>query len=293
METKQISVWGRIGYFLLAILPPIAFLGIQVVAGVIVVFFAMFLEFQNLGSAVLNGNVTEVTAMLLEKYAAITVFASHLTTIPIMAVWYKFSFKKPRPKLFCSFKKVGLISCLAGLVLGVVTCFIANGIEILEYFFLPTTVLESFERLAETAGLGTNIVTILSAVFLAPISEELVCRGLVLNFSRKAFGKFWIANIIQALTFGLLHANWVQGIYAFVIGLVFGYLVKVTGSVIPSIFAHFAVNGSSSTWIGLVFKDVPSTLPLGIMLAVIPWAVVIVLFVWLKKRNVEGNGVTE
>ena len=35
---------------------------------------------------------------------------------------------------------------------------------------------------------------------------------------------FWLANIWQALLFGLLHMNVLQGVYAFTVGLVLGFI---------------------------------------------------------------------
>ncbi len=50
----------------------------------------------------------------------------------------------------------------------------------------------------------------------------------------------------QALLFGLMHPAprkaWVYTFYTFVAGLVFGYATLLTGSLIPSIVAHFVIN---------------------------------------------------
>ena len=55
---------------------------------------------------------------------------------------------------------------------------------------------------------------------------------------------FWYAaaNIIQALLFALYHGNVYQGIYAFLIGLIFGYIFILTGSAVPGMVAHSSVN---------------------------------------------------
>ena len=57
--------------------------------------------------------------------------------------------------------------------------------------------------------------------------------------------RFWIANTIQALLFGVLHLNIVQGAYAFLLGLVLGWLVWRTGSLAWSMGLHLVVNFSS------------------------------------------------
>ncbi|MCR4655038.1 MAG: CPBP family intramembrane metalloprotease [Lachnospiraceae bacterium] len=50
------------------------------------------------------------------------------------------------------------------------------------------------------------------------------------------------ANILQAFFFAIYHGNIFQEGYAFVIGLLFGELCLLTGSVIPGIVAHSTVN---------------------------------------------------
>ena len=46
--------------------------------------------------------------------------------------------------------------------------------------------------------------------------------------------------------FGLMHMNLNQFVYAFVIGIAFGVLCEVTGSILPGFFAHLLINGSST-----------------------------------------------
>lgn len=103
--------------------------------------------------------------------------------------------------------------------------------------------LEMYEELLETAGLSTDISLIMFvySVLLAPISEELIFRGVTLRIAQRAF-PFWIANIIQAALFGVFHMNPLQGCYTFVIGLVLGYICHRGGSIYHVIFFHFLFN---------------------------------------------------
>ena len=63
-------------------------------------------------------------------------------------------------------------------------------------------------------------------------------RGLTLRILEGAF-PFWAANILQALYFGIIHGNLVQGGYAFLAGMVLGYLVKRNGTLAAGILCHF------------------------------------------------------
>ena len=78
---------------------------------------------------------------------------------------------------------------------------------------------------------------------MAPLAEELLFRGLTLRILEEAF-PFWAANLLQALYFGLIHGNLVQGGYAFGAGMLLGYLVKKKGTLAAGILCHFGVNFS-------------------------------------------------
>ena len=53
---------------------------------------------------------------------------------------------------------------------------------------------------------------------------------------------FWAANLMQAVLFGIFHMNWIQGIYAFVLGLVLGWICEKGGSIYFSMFFHILFN---------------------------------------------------
>ena len=55
----------------------------------------------------------------------------------------------------------------------------------------------------------------------------------------------WLAAVLSALAFGLCHGQPVWMAYAFVLGLVFAFLRLQTGSILPSMLAHFIFNGIS------------------------------------------------
>lgn len=75
----------------------------------------------------------------------------------------------------------------------------------------------------------------------AAILEEFLCRGVVLQSLRRYGDNF--ALIVSAFIFGIMHGNLAQAPYAIVVGLALGYLVLYTGSLWPSIIAHFINNG--------------------------------------------------
>lgn len=93
-------------------------------------------------------------------------------------------------------------------------------------------------------GLLIEIVTL---GILGPVVEELVYRGFVYQRFRRKCSRP-AAVILTALLFGVFHLNFVQGLYAFVVGCYLGLIVAKTDSVIIAMAAHMAVNLIAVLW---------------------------------------------
>lgn len=100
--------------------------------------------------------------------------------------------------------------------------------------------MQSYTELIDTAGIGTlSPLTVLYAIIIAPISEELIFRGVTLGYAKKALPAAG-AVCLQAVLFGIFHLNIIQGIYAAFLGLFIGYLCEAGGSIaIPMLFHAF------------------------------------------------------
>lgn len=87
--------------------------------------------------------------------------------------------------------------------------------------------------------LGLLLIALLPA-----IAEELMFRGVIFNSFNKKYGVA-IGIFVSALIFGIYHMNWVQGIFAFVMGIGLAYGYYKTGSIYTSIIIHFINNAFS------------------------------------------------
>ena len=123
---------------------------------------------------------------------------------------------------------------------------------------------DSYTQTMEDSGLSAiALMPIVSTVILAPLSEELMDRGVVMEFALRAVcpawgrdvrgdalcasvgpARFWAANLLQAVAFGILHMNPVQTSYATAIGLVLGWVYWRTGRLRYGMILHFGVNAS-------------------------------------------------
>ncbi len=99
---------------------------------------------------------------------------------------------------------------------------------------------KSFLPLLESVSGATDSVSMfLYASILAPISEELIFRGVILRALRPYGKKFAIFG--SAFLFGLFHGNLLQTPYAFLMGLLLGY-VTVEYSVLWAVAVHMFNN---------------------------------------------------
>ncbi len=95
------------------------------------------------------------------------------------------------------------------------------------------------------AGKGGMLAVFIALYVAAPLSEEMVFRGWGFGALRKSCG-FVISAIVTSLFFALAHGNILQGIYAFVAGMVFSIIIERSGSLITGVFAHAGFNISGA-----------------------------------------------
>lgn len=96
----------------------------------------------------------------------------------------------------------------------------------------------------------------LSVGIIAPLFEEITCRGFYYQSYRKAGGAFK-AMLLSALIFALVHMNFNQAAYAFVVGILAVLLVEATGSLWSSVLYHGVINGSQAILMYSVLKENP------------------------------------
>lgn len=88
------------------------------------------------------------------------------------------------------------------------------------------------------------IYLILSVCIIAPIIEEVIFRGILLNGMLKRYNPS-TAIIISSLLFALIHGNLHQEINAFLLALIIGCIYYKTHSLYLTIYCHFFNNTAS------------------------------------------------
>ncbi len=189
----------------------------------------------------------------------VTLINDGLLAVASFFWWKKIrTLEVPAPKAFNG--KRLLFMALVGLALqGVLVLLMA-----IVFAILPASVAEGYEELSKNlVGDGsTSLFMALSVVIAAPICEEMLFRGLALNYGRRYINDV-SAVVISSILFGCLHlANaghsningvMVQVVYAALLGAVIALVVLKFKSVWAGVFIHFVVNGT-----GQLLSFVPS-----------------------------------
>jgi len=109
--------------------------------------------------------------------------------------------------------------------------------QIVSFIPTPEFMEEIFANMVQI-----SLPSFLTVVIAAPILEELLCRGIMLKKMLREMSPYK-AIAWSSLIFAVMHLNPWQGIAAFTIGYISGWLYWQTKSIIPSILIHFLNNG--------------------------------------------------
>ncbi len=182
----------------------------------------------------------EITNMMSRDVTYFISVASVLICGIVFCFWYRKETIGQQKGTFLSIAKAENIYQFAMLSIGCQLFF--SGVMSLVRPVFP----EQFEHYGDAVEgiFGSNLLLVLVyTVIIAPVSEELIFRGVILFRTRKVL-PFLGANVLQALFFGIYHRNMVQGIYATVIGFLFGLLYRKYNSILASILLHMMINAS-------------------------------------------------
>ncbi len=148
------------------------------------------------------------------------------------------------PRSLLAGRPVPAVTAVSGVLIGFSGCVGANLVanyvsQILEKFGIvspdsPVTM----EPTATSLALNLVVMAVLPALL-----EELLFRGLILQTLRP-YGER-LAVVLSALLFGLIHGGLTQSVFAFLVGLVLGWLAVSTGNIRPAIVLHFFNNAVS------------------------------------------------
>lgn len=197
----------------------LAFLGLELVLMISLVLWGSNIDLDNVMISILLAESTIVIPPVI-----VLVFGKYSE-----GICNRLAIKKMRPLTFVAVFIYGILIMPIGTL--------ANAISML---WVDNEVLESSGAMLDAPW----YLTLLSSAIIAPVLEEFVFRGFMYCGYRRD-GSRVAAVIMSALAFALMHLNFNQAAYAFIIGVAFAFIVEATGSLWSSIMCHMMFNAES------------------------------------------------
>lgn len=160
-----------------------------------------------------------------------------------------------------------------------------------------------YGSLGETADIQSPWLYILLTLVVAPISEEIMFRGILLRNMRQLM-PMGAAYIVTAVIFGLCHGNVSQFYVGVTCGILFALIYEYTGRLHISMLAHMCYNLFVIVMSGrLVLSDLWFSPAVLISLNMLMFAGLLMAGIWLSqlmrrrvgvqpdRRNVNGQAI--
>jgi len=278
------NVMKRIGKFLVTLSPTVIAVGMNFLVSIVMVILCGVMLGMQMG---MSGEINAITQddmmnrlldMVME-YAIPATIIFQLFNFLIFGLWFK---------LWGHNKFVNPLKVVKGSNLGVAFCSAVSlemliGVAMTIVAVVWPEVIQSFVEMMEMSGVGEmNVLSFLATVILAPITEELIFRGVTMRLTKWAGMSFVVGNIVQAVLFGVFHMNLVQGVYASVIGLVLGYLGHRYKTLWVPILVHLFCN-LYATVIGMF--EIPDTILTNVIMFVLGTVFAVGAILLMKKED--------
>lgn len=234
----------KTGHFFFALIPLLLSIGLQF----LMVFFSMGISaltesiwYTASGTADFTAVLGDLTQLwMTQNFNTYVMVCYAVISITVFGLWYYMRYDgNYLPRIRSTFHPLSVLGIVI-LIPG--TQFLTSYIISFVSALFPSW-LETYMDLMETSGLDSTVTVglFLYAVLLGPVSEELIFRGVTMRQFEKCL-PFWAANLMQALLFGVFHMNMLQGVYAFCLGILLGYVCKKGGSIYHAILLHMLFN---------------------------------------------------
>ncbi len=185
------------------------------------------------------------------------------------------------------FKKPEKESALPLFLFGIAFCAFSNmAVSIAGNLFRRFGINYEVDSGVTPNGIFGFILTFISTAIVPPLIEEFACRGLIMGSLRKFGDSF--AIIVSSIIFGIMHGNFQQIPFAFLVGLVLAYITIKSGSIWLAIGVH-AFNNALS----VVFTKLQETISIEISNIIYVFLISLIMLsgllaiVIFKKRNLS------
>ena len=231
--------------------------------------------------------------LILNHYGIIAGLGA-LCTLPILIYLYRYDTgKEIRASLHEEWERVPFFHYVSVLVMGAAVCLALN--HLLIYSRLTELLQDGYADTAAILFQGKLILEIAVAGIVIPIVEELIFRGLAYRRMRW-YIKPVPAMILSAMYFAAVHGNWLQGIYAFIMGMLLAFAYERFHSILAPMLIHIGANTvsvivSETDLLEFVYEDHTAFLIATVIAAVlfVITFYLMVTYVWPRKKTDAGS----
>ena len=236
-----------------------------------------------MGGDYMQSDIETFAAALSDKIVKYAVLLQSIAAFFSIFILLRMYFKDYRMRRFVFDKKS--VAAPWYLILIPVGALISLSGNLLINLSNLTEVSGNFEQAQELLFSGPFVIQIIGIGIIIPMCEELIYRGLIFMRMRQ-YCNVNLAIGLSALLFAVFHGNIVQGIYAFVTGVLFAYIYEKYGSLKAPMLAHISANLLSLglSCINLTFDNWNMVLIAGIAAAAAA-----LLLIWVVDRHVTAE----
>lgn len=223
-----------------AILYFLVYFGLQMAVSIA---FSMFYSISMYARLAATGDVTdtaEITRMITEKILEQSMTMTLISGIlALLTYWIVFLIRKKKFAQEVKLRKIPVKGILAVLLMGITFNIVIS--TLLATIPFPDAWMETYQQNSSVLTGGNEVISFLATVFMAPVLEEVVFRGLIYDRLKKGMPAV-VAAIISSLAFGLMHGTIIWMMYAFVLGVVLVIVFERFHSLFANMFLHFGFN---------------------------------------------------
>lgn len=216
----------------------------------------------------------------------------------VFLLWYYFAFVEKsgtRRFFYMHTRNLSPVCFIWVILLAFAVQHVSSLVMALIQMAAPSAMDEYMEMVAESGLTEYSLMWFIATVILPPLVEEVIFRGLILQYLGRAGATFLVANLIQSVLFGIFHMNLVQGIYTTLIGFLLGYLAYRYDSILVPMALHAAYNLFGTLLVDLESRILPDMV-LGLLVLVsVPLMVVILVMIHCRvgEKQPRRNSVEQ
>lgn len=278
------------------IYPILIYFGINIVVTYIYLFAAAFgmaaggiLDPMELASG--------ISQLVIENTLVITIISNFASLVIFFLLFNGDKKKEKKNCEYVKYEKSIISKWILVVILGICAALSLNIIipyflELIKYIFLLFGIeinFSGFEAVSEIIYGSSIFIQILATVISAPLVEEFLVRGLIYKRMKK-WSKPIVAAIVSSALFGLIHMNFVQFVYAFLIGMILALVYEKFENIWAPILFHLSANAisiliSNSSAIVELFESDIIVIIIGVVTTI---AMVVLIIYFVKSEKARG-----